>query len=54
MQIYQTKVFAKWQKKETNTSISAIQKWETGEKKPSGLALKLLNIIEKKGLRVVL
>lgn len=37
-----------------NTSVSSIQKWETGEKKPSGLALKLLNIIQRKGLSVVL
>ncbi len=35
-----------------NASLSAIRKWETGEKKPSGLALKLLNIIEKNGLGV--
>ncbi len=33
-----------------NISVSAIRKWETGEKKPSGLALRLLNLIEKKGL----
>ena len=31
-----------------NVSISAVRKWESGEKKPSGLALKLLNIIQKK------
>lgn len=37
-----------------NTSISSVQKWETGEKKPSGLALKLLNIIQKKGLSIIL
>ncbi len=37
-----------------NTSISSIQKWETGEKKPNGLALKLLNIIQQKGLSIVL
>lgn len=35
-----------------NVSLSAIRKWETGEKKPSGLALKLLNIIEKNGLSI--
>lgn len=33
-----------------NTSVSTIQKWEMGKKKPSGPALKLLNIIEQKGL----
>lgn len=33
-----------------NTSVSTVQKWELGKKKPSGVALKLLNIVEKKGL----
>ena len=37
-----------------NTSISIIQKWEIGDKKPSGPALKLLNLIERKGLEIVL
>ena len=32
-----------------NTSVSAIRKWESGEKKPSGMALRLLNLIQKKG-----
>ena len=36
-----------------NTSPSTIKKWETGEKNPSGIALKLLNIIMKKGLTAV-
>ena len=36
-----------------NTSVSTIQKWEIGEKKPSGLALKLLNIVERNGLDVL-
>ena len=36
-----------------NTSVSTVQKWEIGEKKPSGIALKLLNLIEQKGLEVV-
>ena len=31
-----------------NTSLSAVRKWESGEKKPSGMALRLLNLIEKK------
>ena len=34
-----------------NTSVSTVQKWEIGAKKPSGLALKLLNIVERKGLQ---
>lgn len=33
-----------------NVSPSTVKKWETGEKKPSGIALKLLNIVERKGL----
>ena len=34
-----------------NTSVSTVQKWEIGQKKPSGPALKLLNIVERKGLK---
>ncbi len=37
-----------------NTSVSTVQKWEIGDKKPSGSSLKLLNLIERKGLEVVL
>jgi putative transcriptional regulator len=37
-----------------NTSLSTIQKWEAGDKKPSGTSLKLLSLIERKGLEVVL
>lgn len=33
-----------------NTSVSTVQKWEIGEKKPSGPSLKLLNVIEQKGI----
>ena len=36
-----------------NTSVSTVQKWEIGEKKPSGPSLKLLNVIERKGLEVL-
>jgi putative transcriptional regulator len=36
-----------------NISISTVQKWEIGEKNPSGIALKLLNIVERKGLEVL-
>jgi putative transcriptional regulator len=36
-----------------NTSLSTVQKWETGQKKPRGIALKMLNLIEQKGLAVV-
>ncbi len=33
-----------------NTAPSTIRSWEQGEKKPSGAALKLLNIVDKKVL----
>lgn len=36
-----------------NTSLSTVQKWEIGDKKPSGPSLKLLNLIERKGLDVL-
>lgn len=32
-----------------NTSVSTVQKWEIGEKRPNGPSLKLLNVIERKG-----
>ena len=37
-----------------NTSVSTVQKWEIGEKKPSGPSLKLLSLIDRKGLESVL
>jgi putative transcriptional regulator len=36
-----------------NTSESTIQKWEAGTKKPSGMALKLLDIVHKHGIGVL-
>ena len=36
-----------------NTSKSTIQKWEQGQKKPNGPSLKLLNLVEKKGLQAL-
>lgn len=36
-----------------NTSESTIEKWETGAKHPSGMALKLLSIVQKHGLQVL-
>lgn len=36
-----------------NTSESTVEKWETGAKKPSGMAIKLLMIVEKHGLRML-
>lgn len=37
-----------------NTSVHTVQKWEQGAKKPSGPALKLLHIIDEKGLSGVI
>jgi putative transcriptional regulator len=42
-------VFARY----LNTSESTIEKWETGAKRPSGMALKLLTVIQKHGLQVL-
>lgn len=36
-----------------NTSKSTVQKWEIGAKKPSGMALKLLSVIQKHGLHIL-
>lgn len=33
-----------------NTSASTVRKWEIGEKHPSGPSLKLLNLLDRKGL----
>lgn len=37
-----------------NTSLSTIQKWEIGEKHPGGPSLKLLNILDRKGLEALI
>lgn len=36
-----------------NVGVSTISKWERGEKHPSGTALKLLDIIRRKGLEAI-
>jgi putative transcriptional regulator len=36
-----------------NTSTSTVQKWESGAKQPSGMALKLLSVVKKHGLQVL-
>ncbi len=36
-----------------NTSASTVQKWEQGQKRPNGPSMKLLNLVEKKGLEVL-
>ena len=42
-------VFARY----LNTSESTIQKWESGAKHPSGMALKLLALVQKHGLQIL-
>ena len=37
-----------------NTSLSTIQKWEIGDKRPGGPSLKLLNILDRKGLEALI
>ncbi len=37
-----------------NISPSLICKWESGEKKPQGLSLTLLNIIKNKGISILI
>ena len=36
-----------------NVTASLVSKWERGEKRPSGASLKLLTLVEKKGLSAV-
>ena len=36
-----------------NTSESTVQKWEAGTKRPSGMELTLLAVVEKHGLKVL-
>ena len=33
-----------------NTSLSTVRQWEIGDKHPSGPSLKLLNLLDRKGL----
>lgn len=42
-------VFARY----LNTSKSTVQKWETGAKHPSGMALKLLAVVQKHGIHIL-
>lgn len=37
-----------------NTSVSTVRKWEQGDKHPSGPSLKLLHLLDRKGLEAVL
>ena len=36
-----------------NVTKSTVAQWESGEKKPAGPALKLLNLVQKKGLGIL-
>jgi putative transcriptional regulator len=42
-------VFARY----LNTSASTVKQWESGDKHPSGMALKLLSIVQKHGLLIL-
>ncbi|MDU9034293.1 DNA-binding transcriptional regulator [Pseudomonas corrugata] len=42
-------VFARY----LNTSASTVKQWETGDKRPGGMALKLLSIVEKHGIEIL-
>lgn len=37
-----------------NTSLSTVRQWEIGDKHPSGPSLKLLNLLDRKGLEVLI
>jgi putative transcriptional regulator len=37
-----------------NTSLSTIQKWESGNKRPTGAALKLLYLVRDRGIESVI
>jgi len=36
-----------------NTSTSTVQKWEIGQKRPTGTALKLLHLVQARGLEIL-
>jgi putative transcriptional regulator len=42
-------VFARY----LNVTTSLVSQWERGEKRPSGAALKLLTLVDKRGLQSV-
>jgi putative transcriptional regulator len=37
-----------------NTSLSTVQKWEIGNKRPTGTALKLLHLVRDRGIESVI
>lgn len=42
-------VFARY----LNTSASMVKQWESGEKHPRGMALKLLSLVQKHGIEIL-
>ena len=42
-------VFARY----LNTSASTVKQWESGDKRPGGMALKLLTIVQKHGIEIL-
>ena len=36
-----------------NTSLSTVRQWELGDKQPSGPSLKLLNLLDRKGIEAL-
>jgi putative transcriptional regulator len=37
-----------------NTSLSTVRQWEIGDKQPSGPSLKLLSLLDRKGLKALI
>lgn len=37
-----------------NTSLSTVRQWEIGDKHPSGPSLKLLNLLDRKGIEALI
>jgi len=37
-----------------NTSLSTVRQWEVDQKRPSGPSVKLLNLLDRKGLQALL
>jgi putative transcriptional regulator len=37
-----------------NTSLSTVRQWEIGQKRPGGTSLKLLDLLDRKGLEALI
>ncbi len=35
-----------------NTTVSTVRQWEQGDKKPSGIAARMLQLVQKRGLEI--